>query len=308
MTAPDLLVLGLGGWHFERVRRAAEMAGLAVGRQDLRACGLGPEGVRLGTSPDLPRAVLVRSVPAGSFEQVTARLGILHALEDRGVRVVNGPRAIERCVDKAATTLRLLGASLPTPATWTAQDEEGARAVVAAEADPTRPLVLKPLFGAQGKGLVLVRGVADLPPPETVGGLYYLQRYVGGTTVFEDFRVFVVGGVAIAAMRRQGRSWITNIHQGSTPTAVPATGELADLALAATAAVDADYAGVDLIRAPEGRLLILEVNSMPAWQGLQSVTTVDVAAAIVATVTAGLGDGARSAARDGRLSRRPGDA
>lgn len=231
----------------------------------------------------------MRSVPAGSFEQVTTRLGILHAMVDRGVPVVNAPSAIERCVDKAATTLRLLLAGLPTPPTWTAQDEAAARAIVEAEVLPERPLVLKPLFGAQGKGLLLLRGPDELPPPEAVGGLYYLQRYVGGTSVFEDFRVFVVGAEPVAAMRRQGRSWITNIHQGSTPTALPATGELADLAMAATAAVGTDYAGVDLIRGPEGRLMILEVNSMPAWQGLQSVTTTDIAARIVALVAERLG-------------------
>ena len=56
---------------------------------------------------------------------------------------------------------------------------------------------------------------------------------------------------------------------------------MAELAFASLAAVDADYAGVDLIRAPDGRLLVLEVNSNPSWRGLQSVTQVDVADAIV---------------------------
>lgn len=255
--------------------------GLGIGVLNLRQCCLTPQGIGLGPLQGLPRAVLVRSVPAGSFEQVTARLGILHALEELGVMVVNSARAIERCVDKAATTLRLLQAGLPTPPTWTAQDRETATALVLAEARPDRPLVLKPLFGAQGKGLQLVRIPADLPAPDMIGGLYYLQHYVGGTEVFEDFRVFVVGDRAIAAMRRQATGWVTNIHQGSTPTAVEAGGELAALASAAVTAVGADYAGVDLIRDPEGRLLVLEVNSMPAWQGLQSVTRVDIPGRII---------------------------
>jgi glutathione synthase/RimK-type ligase-like ATP-grasp enzyme len=61
-----------------------------------------------------------------------------------------------------------------------------------------------------------------------------------------------------------------------------------ELASAALAAVDADYAGVDLIRAPDGRLLVLEVNSNPSWRGLQSVSDIDVADAVVEDFLAGM--------------------
>jgi glutathione synthase/RimK-type ligase-like ATP-grasp enzyme len=56
---------------------------------------------------------------------------------------------------------------------------------------------------------------------------------------------------------------------------------MAALAQAALAAVDADYAGVDLIRSADGRLMVLEVNSNPSWRGLQSVTDIDIADAVV---------------------------
>jgi tetrahydromethanopterin:alpha-L-glutamate ligase len=52
---------------------------------------------------------------------------------------------------------------------------------------------------------------------------------------------------------------------------------MAELALAAAKTLGADYAGVDLIRQDDGRLLVLEVNSNPAWRGLQSVTDIDIA-------------------------------
>ncbi len=82
-------------------------------------------------------------------------------------------------------------------------------------------------------------------------------------------------------MGRKAGTWITNVHQGGAPVACEPTPEMAALAAAALAAVDADYAGVDLIRAPDGRLLVLEVNSNPSWRGLQSVTDIDIAAAVV---------------------------
>jgi hypothetical protein len=52
----------------------------------------------------LPDGVFVRSISAGTLEQITFRLGLLHALRESGVRVWNDARAIERCVDKSQTT------------------------------------------------------------------------------------------------------------------------------------------------------------------------------------------------------------
>ena len=273
---PDVLILGgrPEGWHGARLRLALERLGLTVARADLSACALVGGEVRLEGPHELPRLALVRSVPAGSFEQVTLRLGILHALEAQGVVVVNSARAIERCVDKSMTTLLLARAALPTPPTWTVQTVEQARALVQAG----ERLVLKPLFGAQGRGLRLVEPGGELPPPEEYGGVYHLQRFVEPADgVWRDFRVLVVGGRAVAAMARRGMGWITNIGQGGMAEPVATEGPLAELAVAATAAVGADHAGVDLIADRDRGLQILEVNSMPAWQGLQGVSREDIA-------------------------------
>jgi ribosomal protein S6--L-glutamate ligase len=279
VTPPDVVLLGAGGWHGARLEAALAAAGLGSLRLPFAALALAvgetPAGLRVGGLDGLPRAVLVRFVPAGTLEQITLRLGLLHALAARGVAVVNPAPAIERCVDKAMASFRLALAGVPTPPAWAVERHEDAAAIAAREAEAGHALVLKPLFGAQGKGLRLVRGPDELP--QAVAGVWYLQRFVGRETAWRDFRVLVIGGEPVAAMARHGPGWITNIHQGGRPEAVPATGELARLALAATAAVGADYAGVDLIEGRDGRLLVLEVNSMPAWQGLQSVSEVDIA-------------------------------
>jgi glutathione synthase/RimK-type ligase-like ATP-grasp enzyme len=82
-------------------------------------------------------------------------------------------------------------------------------------------------------------------------------------------------------MIRHGSSWITNIKQGARAEAAIPSQELVDLALCAAACVGVDYAGVDIIQDREGRHLVLEVNSMPAWQGLQRVTGTQIADSIV---------------------------
>ncbi|HEX6015394.1 MAG TPA: RimK family alpha-L-glutamate ligase [Geminicoccaceae bacterium] len=301
-TAPDVVILGGSreGWHGARLRQALERLGLAVERVSFEACGFhvggaGP-GVRLGGLAALPRGAVVRFIPGGTFEQVTLRLGLLQALEELGVVVVNTARAIERCVDKSMTSFLLARAGLPTPPTWVVEAGEQAWALVErASAAGEPPLVLKPLFGAQGRGLRLLRGPDELPAPEEVGGVYYLQRFVGPSDGgWRDHRVFVVGSTAVAAMARRGASWVTNVGQGGVPEPAPAEGQLAELAVAAAAAVGADHAGVDLIEDARGGLQVLEVNSMPAWQGLQSVSPVDIAGQLAARVAGLLRPGLRA--------------
>jgi ribosomal protein S6--L-glutamate ligase len=111
-----------------------------------------------------------------------------------------------------------------------------------------------------------------------VGGVWHLQRYVGRESGWRDYRVFVVAGRAVAAMIRHGAQWITNVRQGGVPAIVPERERAAvdELAVAAAEVTGAFYAGVDMIETPAG-LTVLEVNSMPAWQGLQSVAEVDIA-------------------------------
>lgn len=282
----EVLLLGAAGWHGRELARALAPFGMRGRRTawNRLALGTGGCGLLLGRGRGLPGAVLVRSIPAGSFEQVTLRLSLLHALGELGVPVVNSARAIERCVDKAMTVFLLQRAGLPVPPSWTTEDPALAQRIVAAQTLRGRSIVQKPLFGSQGRGLRRLRSATDLPPPAEVAGVYHLQLYVGTEAAHQDFRVLVIDGEAVAAMRRVGAGWITNLRQGGRAEAVACEGELARLAIAAAAAVGAVYAGVDLIRDPAGRLQLLEVNSMPAWQGLQSVTPERIADRLAAAI------------------------
>jgi RimK family alpha-L-glutamate ligase len=228
----------------------------------------------------LPDAVHVRTLSAGSFEATTKRLSVLHALANLGVVVWNDARAIERCVDKSMTSFLLARSGVPTPPTWTMESAEAARALVEREA-PRGPLVLKPLFGAQGKGLRLIRRPEDLPDPEDVAGVYYLQRFQpNGTQDFRDYRLFVLRGRVVAAMMRQASTWITNVKQGGKPLAVARDPMMERLAVTAAETVGAAIAGVDVLVGADGAPTVLEVNSMPAWSGLQKVSKRNIAEAI----------------------------
>ena len=275
------IVVDRNDWHARAVARALRTRGATTTLIRLEACAFetsSPSGLRLdGFGSELPDAVFVRSVAGGSFESVTLRLGILHALRELGVLVWNDARAIERCVDKSTTSFALARATIPTPDTWTVQTLEAARSIVTREA-ARGPLVLKPLFGSQGRGLRLIRTLDELPDPAAVAGVYYLQRFVGvERDGFHDFRLLVSRHRVVAAMMRHSTEWITNIKRGGRPVTVAANNDMKALAVRAAAAVGADFAGVDILYDASGQATVLEVNSMPAWSGLQKVTAPRIA-------------------------------
>jgi tetrahydromethanopterin:alpha-L-glutamate ligase len=279
---PAVVVFGDGrDWHGKSLLRAFKRRGIAPLLAPLSACGFSTETMTGLAIPGLgdhrPDGAFVRFVPGGSFEEVTLYLGVLHALRELGVTVWNDARAIERCVDKSTTTFFLQREGLPTPRTFAGVNRTEAEQIAATLLAEGHKLVQKPLFGAQGKGLRLISKVSDLSAPEEVNGVYYLQEFIPpAQEQHQDWRLFVCAGKVVAAMIRHGSSWITNIKQGARAKAAIPSQALIDLALRSAACVGADYAGVDVIQAPDGRFLVLEVNSMPAWNGLQRVTRVPI--------------------------------
>ncbi len=280
------------GWHTRQLQAALRARGAGGRRVDLADCQVDTGGSWHGLAipgfgRELPAAALVRGIAGGSFEQVTKRLTVLHALRERGVPVYNDARAIERSVDKAMTSLRLRAAGVPTPPTWVTESAAQAQRLVMRESAAGHALVLKPLFGSQGKGLQRV-GLVDgvhVPLPaldKAFGGLAYLQRYLPPQQQPGfDWRVLVIAGRARAAMRRVSEHWVHNLAQGAHSQEAELTPALASVAEAAARALEMDYAGVDLMPGPGGTVQVIEVNGVAAWQGLQRVTPFNIARALI---------------------------
>jgi RimK family alpha-L-glutamate ligase len=283
------------GWHTNELCRALHERGITV---DVRGydsvvahVGCTPPdalgGSPLGIEAD---AVLARIIPNGSLEQIIFRVDSLHWLEDRGVRVMNSPRAIERSVDKFYTSALLSEAGLVTPETIVCERSEDAIAAFRELGD----VIVKPLFGSMGLGMVRVADEETawrvFRALDAIRGVYYLQRTIdhGG----RDIRAFVVGDRVLGAIERRaserGPGWRTNFSRGGQATALTLPSELAELAIRAGQAVGAEYAGVDLLPARDGTIYALEVNGIPGWEGLQTATGLDVAGAIVAQLLGGL--------------------
>jgi RimK family alpha-L-glutamate ligase len=274
---------------------AAAVAGPSAAAAD--RCRLAAGSVRL----DDCAAVVVRAIPAGSLEQVIFRVDALHRLARLGVAVINSPRCIERTVDKYFTSTLLEDAGLPTPRTRVCERLDDALAAFEALGGD---VVVKPLFGSEGRGIVRVAD-PDLAyrtcrALEVTRSVFYVQEFVPHEG--RDIRAFVVAGRLVAAMTRRAAGWKTNVSQGARTEPIALSGPLERLALQAASVLEADYAGVDLLEAEDGRSLVIEVNGIPGWRGLQQTTDVDVAAVIAKHAIA---TRARPAAGDRRASPQP---
>jgi ribosomal protein S6--L-glutamate ligase len=286
---PHLVALVSGsGWHVADLERAA-------GSLDIRfrslpfptvSAHLGP-GVRrvVSEAVELTAAdgVLVRMMPPGSLEQVVFRMDALHRVAAAGVPVWNPPRAVEAAVDKFLTLALLDHAGLSVPETWTGQSASEAMTAFHALGGN---VVVKPLFGSEGRGLVHLRdrelAWRTFHALERLNAVLYLQRTIRHPG--HDLRAFVLRGRVLGAMRRFAAAddWRTNASLGgrAEPCLLDATGR--ETALVAARAVGAEFAGVDLIEdLDEGRLVVLEVNAVPGWRTLSRVTGIDVAVALL---------------------------
>lgn len=274
------------GWHGQRLREALAARQGSAGFVSLTGCRFNLDGglpvILPGFEEHLPDGVFVRGVPGGTLEQVVFYLDILHALTALGLPVYNDGRAIERTVDKGMTSFLLRQAGIPTPPAWVTSNPEQARAIAERELREGHRVVTKPLFGSQGAGLRRYEALDELAGFSADQGIFYLQRYVDSGDAPHDFRVFVIAGKAVAAMRRCGVTWLNNVHQGARCEAVQLDDlRLCRLAEDAVRVLKMGYAGVDIIRDQYGRYGVLEVNSIPAWKGLQSVTAGSIADQLV---------------------------
>jgi ribosomal protein S6--L-glutamate ligase len=271
-------------WYFNDLRRAAadrhEIT--PIGFREL-AAELTDEGPRFyGGKLELAKvdAVLVRTMPPASLEQIVFRMDVLGRLEAAGKVVINPARAIEAAVDKYLASAKLAAAGLPTPRTAVCQTVDAAQAAFARLGGD---VVVKPLFGAEGRGIT--RLVDEALAQRAfgllvgLGAVLYLQEYIPHDGY--DLRVLVVGSRMWAMRRSNPLDWRTNVSRGATAERVELTPRFAELARAAADAIGAPVAGVDLLPAADGRLFVLEVNAVPGWQALSRALDVDIAAGVL---------------------------
>jgi RimK family alpha-L-glutamate ligase len=287
------------GWHVSRLLAAIEARGhlaMAVRWSELSAeVRTAPPAILsvdsgLATERFLPPAieaadvVVVRGMPGGGLEEVIFRMDLLGRLAARGTPVVNSPRGLEIAIDKYLSLARMAAAGLPVPRTVVAQSPA---TIEAAWQSLGNDCIAKPLFGSRGRGLVRITDHESLAPllvaataAEPAGAVAYLQEFVPHNGW--DVRILLVGNESFAIRRfAAGNDWRTNVSLGGRPEAFSPPADWVNLARAASQAVETEIAGVDLLPARDGRVLVLEVNAVPGWRGLEAATGIPVADTVV---------------------------
>ena len=210
-------------------------------------------------------------------------LAVLAHFERHGVPAVNSQQAIARSRDKLRALQSLSAHDINIPRTAMARDAEAIRAAVTAVGGV--PVIIKLLQGTQGVGVMIADSAQAVESTlDTLWGLgqnIILQEFVAESRG-RDLRAIVVGGELVGAMRRIARAgeFRSNLHRGGAGQAVELDGEAARIAVAAARELGLDVAGVDMLEA-RGGPLVIEVNSSPGLRGIESATSVDVAERII---------------------------
>lgn len=276
-------------WYFRDLQRAAaQRPRTAHGRMELAPRPFSGLSAAVGSTPPqaddrvpFPAlqgfdAALIRTMPPGTLEQVVFRMDVLGRFQAAGGRVVNRPRAIEAAVDKYLTTARLAAAGLPTPPTHVCQN---AAEAMDAFHELNADVVVKPLFGGEGRGILRVSDPAlahrTFRTLEHLGSVLYLQAFIPHEGA--DWRLLRIGDTVWGMIRRNPHDWRTNVALGGRGEPLTVTPALRDLAFRASQTVDAEIAGVDILPARDGVHYVLEVNAVPGWKALARVLDTDIA-------------------------------
>lgn len=295
-------------WYVRELQRAGGEQGHEVVRLEfpriVAGCGIWPigdgehrtavgsltlalsQGER-GSDVDLSMfdAVIIRTMPPGSLEQVVYRMDVLAQLEARSVTVLNSPRSVECAVDKYLTTARLETAGLPVPATITCENSDDA---LAAFERLGGDVVVKPIFGSEGRGILRVSdpdlALRTFRTLERLDAVLYLQKFVEHRGF--DIRVLVLDGRVLGGMRRvSDGDFRTNVSRNGRGEPHIVTDQEAEWALRAATATGARFAGIDILYDDEGNGFVIEVNAVPGWRAFERVTGIDVARVVIEALT-----------------------
>ena len=208
---------------------------------------------------------------------------VVRQFEMMDVFSLNESVAISRSRDKLRSLQLLARRGIGLPVTTFAHDPRATGQLIKQVGGA--PVVIKLLEGTQGVGVVLAETAkAAESVIEAFRGLdanILAQEFIkeaGGA----DIRCFVVGGKVVAAIKRQGKEgeFRSNLHRGGTAEVVKITPEERSTATRAAKIMGLNVAGVDLLRSNHGPV-VMEVNSSPGLEGIETATGKDVAGMII---------------------------
>jgi ribosomal protein S6--L-glutamate ligase len=216
---------------------------------------------------------------------------LIRQFENLGIYTLNTSAAIAQSRDKLHALQLLVKGGLDIPVTGFANSPSDTADLISMVGGA--PLIVKLLEGTQGTGVVLAEtsksAESVINAFKSLRADLLVQEFIKEANG-KDLRLFVVDGKVVAAMERKAAmgEFRANIHQGGTATATKVTVEERKIAVKAAKTLGLAVAGVDIIRSSKGPLL-LEVNSSPGLEGIETATEMDIAGILVRTIEAHVG-------------------
>ena len=283
-----LILTDLKGWHYDQLITSFKKLNISVQSACLDQLSIRVENnlskIYLDNKvlEDITD-VFIRHIPGGSLEQIIINLNILKIFELNNINIMNSSENIETTVDKSLTSIKLSQANLFTPKTWIFRDIEESKkqAQILLE---KHDLIYKPLFGSQGDNVIKLCKLKDFDKIINDSGIYYLQEFIE-TEPSHDYRVLVIrkGNKYLAyTMARYGRSYVNNYSKGGKCLPVKLDNDLIETAVKAAKVINIPFCGVDIIKS-NGKNYIIEINSIPAWRGMQSIIDDNISDKIVSS-------------------------
>ena len=269
------------GWHYQQLKLSLTKLNHSVDSaciSDISIILNNNEAILENKGERLPKIdnIIVRFIPGGTLEEIVFYLNILKILESMNVRVVNNASSIESTVDKLYTSYLLNHNNINCPKTYVMRGQEAASKFISNYHYESK-LIYKPLFGSQGDNIRLIDGSSDLDKLDNQTNIYYFQEYLENRPNY-DYRVLVINNnnnIKYFYMTRYGDTFVNNFSKGAKCVRENLNKEVIELAIKSSKLLNIDFCGVDIIEHNQ-KYYVIEVNSIPAWKGLQKVESANI--------------------------------
>lgn len=227
-------------------------------------------------------AVITRIRPSVTFYGTA----LARQFESMGIYTTNSSSAISQSRDKLFSLQLMLKSGINIPTTGFANSPMDTNDLI--EMVGGAPLIVKLLEGTQGRGVVLAEtkkaAESVINAFKSLRANLLVQKFIKEANG-KDLRCFVIDGKVVASIERTAApgEFRANIHQGGTASVIKITPAERILAVKAAKTLGLQVAGVDIIRSQSGPLL-LEVNSSPGLEGIETATGKDIAGMIISSI------------------------
>ncbi len=272
------IISDLHDWHSAQIEHSLQKYCKKIFKVSFNELSLGFKNKIISNNKFINNVdgVWVRFFNGGTLEEITTKLTILHLLKKSNVYVHNTASSIEKTVDKVRTTGLLNINKIKSPETFVYF-----KSIKKPTLKKNSKYLIKPIFGSQGKNILMVNNSKELKNISPVGGVFYLQKFIDSdSSNYSDIRVLVSNHKVVSSIERSSKHFLTNVYQGANFKKIKINSKIEELSKKVSKIFNLGYGGIDL-KIYKNKTYVLEVNSIPSWRAVQKIEKKNIADILV---------------------------